>query len=157
VADAQAAHEKSMSALLTSLAGANMIYGAGMLELGNTFSFEQFVIDDEIAKMTRKVLEGIDTDDESLAVDVIKNVGPAGNFLLQDHTISHMKTTQSQPNLLDRRVRRDWENDGKKTLTEVASEKAVNILNNYEPEPLPSDVKDELASIIKKAEKYFNA
>ncbi len=134
-----------------------MIYGAGMLELGNTFSFEQFVIDDEIARMTRKVLEGINTDDESLGVEVINEVGPTGNFLMQEHTVKHMKKTQSQPKLLDRRMRQDWENDGKKTLTEVASEKAQEILNNYNPKPLSSDVKDELSSIIKKAKKELNA
>jgi len=142
-----------MSALLAALAGANCIYGAGMLELGITFSFEQFVMDNDIAKMVKRIVRGIDVNDETLAVDVIKNVGCAGHFLAQEHTLNHMKKTQSQPELMNRKMRHGWKEQGSKSLTEVAKEKSRDILNNYKPEPLSSDIKDKLTSIIKETEK----
>ena len=61
------------------LAGANIIYGAGMLELGMTFSYSQYVADDEIVRMLSRILRGIPSDDEHLAVDIIKEVGTLKN------------------------------------------------------------------------------
>lgn len=153
--DAQAAHEKTMSTLLTALAGANIIYGVGMLELGITFSFEQFVMDNDIVKMVNKVVQGIDINDETLAVDVIKQVGPGGDFLMQEHTMKYMRAAQSSPRLMNRRMRYSWEEAGSKDLTQVAREEALYILNNHKPEPLPSHVASRLSSIIADAEEEF--
>lgn len=150
--DAQAAHEKTITALLPALAGANLIYGLGMLELGITFSFEQLVIDAEIARMVKRVVQGIDVTDETLAVDIIKEVGPGGDFLMQDHTMRHMKNVQSQPKLINRRMRGAWLEAGGKDLTEVAHEEALHILRNHKPEPLPPGVLATLRSIVEEAE-----
>ncbi len=144
-----------MSTLLTALAGANLIYGVGMLELGITFSFEQFVIDNDIIKMVRKVLQGIDINDTSLAVDVIKDVGTGGNFIMQDHTIQHMKKVQSKPRLMDRSMRHSWVANGSKDLAEVAREESLNILQNHKPKPLEDSIASKLKSIIKDAEEEF--
>lgn len=145
-----------MSTLLTALAGANIIYGVGMLELGITFSFEQFVMDNDIVKMVNKVVRGIDINDETLAVDVIKQVGAGGDFLMQEHTIKHMRTAQSSPRLMNRKMKHAWVETGSKSLTEVAREEAINILNNHKPEPLTADVASKLSSIIEAAEEEFN-
>ena len=66
--DSQAAHEKSITSLLPAMSGANSIYGSGMLELGQTFSMEQMVIDNDIIAMNYKILEGVPVTDETLAV-----------------------------------------------------------------------------------------
>ncbi len=141
-----------MSTLLTALAGANLIYGVGMLELGITLSFEQLVMSNDIIKMVRKVVQGIEISDETLAVDVIDKVGAGGDFLMQEHTIKYMRTEQSRPNILDRRMRYAWEERGCKDLTAVAHEEAVAILQNHKPEPLSENVALELRSIIEEAE-----
>jgi len=153
VPDAQAAHEKTITGLLPALAGANLIYGLGMLELGITFSFEQLVMDNEIAKMIKRAVQGIPVRDETLAVDVINQVGAGGDFLLQEHTFRYMKTLHSQPKLLDRRRREFWQEGGAKDLTERAREEARYILENHKPDPLPSGVAQELRSIVLEAEK----
>jgi trimethylamine--corrinoid protein Co-methyltransferase len=57
---------------LAALAGANMIYGLGMIDLGMTLDFSQLVVDNEIAKMTRRILEGIPVSSDTLAVEVIR-------------------------------------------------------------------------------------
>lgn len=150
--DAQAAHETTMSALLTALAGANLIYGVGMLEMGITLSFEQLVMANDIIKMVRKVLQGIEINDETLAVEVIHQVGAGGDFLMQEHTVRHMRTEQSRPELLDRSMRYAWEKSGCKDLTAAAHERALAILANHRPQPLPENVSLELQEIIEEAE-----
>ncbi len=141
-----------MSLLMTALAGANLIYGVGMVELGITFSYEQLVIDNDIIRMVRRLIEGIPVDDEALAVDVIASVGPGGNFLMEEHTLRHMKREQSQPRILDRTMRYSWEAAGSKDLTQVAREVALEILENHRPEPLPPGVAERLREIIREAE-----
>ncbi|UCH98684.1 MAG: trimethylamine methyltransferase family protein, partial [Candidatus Aminicenantes bacterium] len=74
-------HEKTLTGLIPALAGANMIYGLGMLESGITFDFGQLVLDAEFARMIKHVVKGIPVDDETLAINVIKETGPFGDFL----------------------------------------------------------------------------
>lgn len=144
-----------MSTLLTALAGANIIYGVGMLELGITFSFEQFVMDNDIIKMVNKVVQGIDINDETLAVDVIKSVGAGGDFLMQEHTMKYMRTAQSRPTLMDRKMKHSWKEAGAKDLTQTARERALSILQNHKPEPLADGVASKLSDIIEAAEEEF--
>ncbi|CAA7603417.1 trimethylamine-corrinoid protein Co-methyltransferase [Acididesulfobacillus acetoxydans] len=149
--DAQAAHEFTLTALLTALAGANLIYGAGMLELGITFDYAQMLMDNEMARMVKQAVRGIRVSDETLAVDVVKEVGTAGNFISQDHTFTHMRT-QSQSKLIDRRMRENWLAEGGKDFTERAYAEAISILENHRPEPLPDKVVAQLRAIVEETE-----
>ncbi len=79
--DAQSGHEKTLTALLPALAGANLIYGLGMLESGVTFDYGQLVMDDEFARMIKFAVGGIPVSDETLAVEDIAAVGSFGDFL----------------------------------------------------------------------------
>jgi len=85
--DAQSGHEKTLTGLLAALAGANLIYGLGMLESGVTFDCGQFVMDNEFARMIKQCVRGIPVDDETLAVDDIAAVGSFGDFLSLDATL----------------------------------------------------------------------
>ena len=124
-----------------------MIYGGGMLEMGLTMSFGQLVMDSEIIAMTRKVLEGIPVNDDTLAVDVIKSVGARGHFLAEDHTYHNMRKL-SEPQYIDRRMRQFWMERGSKDLATVCDEKAREILETHQPDPLPDGVHDQLLAII---------
>ena len=119
----QTGHEKTLTALMAALAGTNLIYGLGMIESGVTFDYAQLVIDNEIARMVKHVVGGVRVDDESLAVDDIASVGSFGDFLSLDATMRHMRDT-SQPELIDRRVREDWEARGSSDMYQRALEKA---------------------------------
>jgi trimethylamine--corrinoid protein Co-methyltransferase len=138
--------------LLSALAGANLIYGAGMLEAGMTFSFGQLVIDDEIAAMVKRIVNGVSLDDELMGVDLIKKVGIGNNFLTQRHTLNHIETEQVQATIIDRRMRGAWEKRGSKSLIESANERADQLLKSHEPKPLPEDLVKELKRIVKSAE-----
>lgn len=124
-----------------------MIYGGGMLEMGLTMSFGQLVMDNEIIAMTRKVLEGIPVNDDTLAVDVIKSVGARGHFLAEDHTFNNMRKL-SEPKYIDRRMRQFWNERGSKDLATVCDEKAREILETHKPVPLPDQAQKSLLEII---------
>jgi len=137
------------------LAGANLIYGLGMLEMGMTLSWAQLVMDNEIAGMVKHVVQGIPVNDETLAVDVIHEVGAFGDFISHEHTRKHMRMLQSQPKLIDRRRRDFWQQLGGTDLAERAREEAKYILKTHKPDPLPSGVGSTLRSIVENAEKEF--
>jgi trimethylamine--corrinoid protein Co-methyltransferase len=138
--------------LLAALAGTNVIYGLGMLEMGVTLDFGQLVMDNEFAGMVKHVLNGIPVSDETLAVEVIDEVGPFKDFLSRKHTVRHMKS-QSKPDLIDRRRRKKWDELGRTDIYKRATEKAREILENHTPELLPENVLSTIRSIIEEAEK----
>lgn len=135
--------------MLPAMAGSNLIYGLGMIELGVTFSYTQLLIDNEISRMVRRVVEGVDVNDETLGVDTMKEVGCGGNFLTAQHTLDFMDEEQSRAQLFDRKMREGWENEGSKGAAEKATEKAKTILNEHTPEPLDEAVQDKLSEIVK--------
>ena len=87
-------------------------------------------------------------DDESLALDVIDAVGPGGHFLAQPHTRRHMRDA------VVRSISQEIAADGQhyRDPVEVARERALDILENYRPEPLAGDVRDELRRIVDAAD-----
>jgi len=152
VVDAQSGFEKTMTGMLPALAGSNVIYGLGMLEMGITFDLAQLVLDNEIAGMIKYALNGIPVNDETLAVDVIKELGIGKDYLSHETTYQHMRS-QSQTQVIDRRMRADWEADGSKDIYQRAHEKMIHILETYEPPPLPDHVLSTIRSIVDEAEK----
>jgi len=137
--------------LLPALAGANLIYGLGMIEMGMTIDYGQLVMDNEFARMIKQVVQGIAVNDETLAVDVMHQIGVGKNFLSHDHTFKHMRS-QSQPKLIDRRTREDWEAGGRTDIYQRALEEARYILENHKPEPLPENVLTTIRSIVEESE-----
>jgi len=152
VVDAQSGHEKTITGMLPALAGSNVIYGLGMLEMGITFDLAQLVLDNEIAGMIKYALNGIEVNDETLSVDVIKEMGIGKDYLSHETTYKHMRS-QSQTRLIDRRMRVDWEADGSKDLYQRAHDEMIRILETYEPPPLSDGVLTTIRSIVDEAEK----
>jgi len=144
-------HEKTLTGLIPALAGANLIYGPGMLESGLTFDFAQLVLDNEFVRMIKHTIGGFVVDDESLAVDVIKAVGPAKDFLTQQHTLKHVRS-HSQPEFIDRNRREKWQAAGATDSYTKAAEKTRDILQNHQPLPLPEKVVADMQAIITETE-----
>ena len=109
-------------------------------------------MDAEIYSIIAKIAEGIEVNEDTLAVDLIKQVGPGGNFLAAKHTRKHMKEIW-RPLVYDRKPYGAWLESGRKGAYEEATTKARWILENYTVEPLDPKVKQEFARIIKAAEK----
>jgi trimethylamine--corrinoid protein Co-methyltransferase len=151
--DAQTAHEKTVTGLLPALGGLNLIYGAGMIESGVTIDYGVLVMDNEIARIAKYILRGIPTNDATLMVDEIIEVGSEEDFLSRMSTLKLMREHQSKAGLIDRRVREEWEMDGSTDLYYRSNERAKELVESHKVEELPSDVKDQIRAIVAKSEK----
>lgn len=140
VVDAQAGYESAMTTLLNVLAGANFVHDAiGLFDFALTMSFEKCITDNEIAGMAMRAAEGIRVDEETLAFDVIKEVGPGGSFISHKHTARHMRKEHFLPKLSDRSIREKWAAQGAKDAAQRAHDLAKKILERP-PEPqLPGE------------------
>ncbi len=156
MSDAQVAYEKTLTGLAPALAGASLIYGAGMLESGMTCDLGQMVMDNEAIALIRQFVRGVAVTDETLAVDVIEAVGPAGNFMSTAHTRRHMREA-SQPHLFSRDVRDAWEMTGGADLAQRARDQARQILSEHVVEPLPGDVLALIGGIVRRADRDVGA
>ncbi|KKG07976.1 trimethylamine:corrinoid methyltransferase [Methanosarcina sp. 2.H.T.1A.6] len=143
-----------MTCLLPALAGANTLYGAGMLELGMTFSMEQLVIDNDIIKMTKKAMQGIPVSTETLAVESIQKVGIGNNFLALKQT-RMLVDYPSDPMLIDRRMFGDWAAAGSKDLASAANEKVMDVLKHHEVKPIDADILKAMKAVVDKADRAF--
>ena len=149
----QTAHEKTITGLIPALGGANQIYGAGMIESGVTIDYGVLVMDNEIARMVKYILRGIPTNDETLMVDEIIEVGSEEDFLSRMSTLKLMRAHQSKAGLIDRRVREEWEMDGGTDLYTRCNERPRSSWRSHKVEELPSDVVEQIRAIVAKSEK----
>jgi len=128
--DAQTALEKTCGFMAHLQSRVSNIWSVGQLESELTFSPAQAVIDDEIIAYVKRYLQGVTVNDETLAVDLIKQVGISGSFLEQPHTANHFRTELFMPKLLFRQPREEWESQGSKDLAERAEERAQALMQN---------------------------
>jgi len=152
VIDAQAGHEKTITSLLPALAGSNLIYGMGMLELGVTFSYGQLLIDNEIASMVKRVVRGSPVDNDTIGTEVIHKIGSGKNFLKEKHTLKYMPSEQSKVKLFDRRTRGAWTKKGGTDVATRAEAMAADLLKTHEAMPLDPAVHEAMKKIIVSAE-----
>ncbi|MCL0098484.1 trimethylamine methyltransferase family protein [Dehalococcoidia bacterium] len=144
VLDSQSGYESAISGLLCALAGANFIHdAAGLMEFALTVSYEKFVIDNEILGMVMRAVEGIKVNDETLAFDLIKQVGPGGNFVTAKHTRRLMRSEHYQPSLSDRNSRQDWEAKGERLTWQRAAERVEEIMSDRNSN-LPAEIRQRV-------------
>jgi len=148
--DEQAAYEKFASAVTPILAGADMIAGIGLIEDCRTIWLEQLVIDDEMSRIIGRMAQGVEVNDETLALDVIHKVGIGKDYLSQRHTLEHYKTEHFVPIVTDRSSFDTWMAKGSKNLLTRAQEEVQRIFKEHTVEPVRSEVAETAAKLIKK-------
>ncbi len=154
--DIQSGYEFTLSATLSALSGGNIIFGSGVLEQGLTMDYAKLIMDAEMIRMIQIALGGVVINDETLAMDVIHEVGPGGAYIAHEHSLRNMRS-QSRVNLFDRRSRGDWmEATQGKCIRDRAYEKAIEILENHEPYPLPGNAAETMKEIVDAYEKELN-
>ena len=153
VLDEQAAIERTFNALLPALAGAHIINGAGVLESILSVSMEQLAIDNEMLGMMFRLLRGIRVEEETLARDIIRKVGPGGNYLADRHTLEHFKAEHFIPELFDRRTRAAWERAGSKNVVTASKETVGRILAEHHVASLDKAVTAQMDAILDDARK----
>ena len=149
--DAQIGHEKTLTGLMPFLAGTSLIYGMGMMDMGIAVSYEQLLMDAEFVRMFKRAEQGITINEDTLALEVIKAVGPAGTYLGQKHTIKHMRSEISTAKLIDRKSYSAWEKEGSTDIVQRANKEAKKILAQHEPKWLAPEVIKAMDEIIAKA------
>jgi trimethylamine---corrinoid protein Co-methyltransferase len=151
VPDADAASEAMMSMLLNGQAGATLNQSLGSLAFGMYGSPEMAVICDEMVSMIKRVLDGINVSEDTLALDVIRQVGPGGDYLGQDHTLRYFRKELYTPRLFKRQTIEEWEKAGKKMAHEAAHNRVLQILAKAGPVELLPGADAELERALQKA------
>ncbi|MFC1822140.1 trimethylamine methyltransferase family protein [Thermodesulfobacteriota bacterium] len=154
ICDEQAGFEKAMQSLILSLSGISFMAGGGGVHNEASLCIEQLIIDNDINGMIARFLQGIEVTDETLGIDVIEQVGlERGSFLKHPHTRKWFKQEHFFPHVINRLPHQRWEKTGSKDIVERARERAQEILQKHEPEPLPDEAEKELVKILKAVEK----
>jgi len=141
--DQQAAAESAMSCLMAALAGADLIHDVGFTEAANSASLELIAATDELIGAISTIVKGFEISMETLALNVIDQVGPGGMFLGEKHTARHYRNNWF-PSMMNRSNHDAWSAEGSLSLEDKANQRVRDIIEKHEPEPLPDDVIAEL-------------
>ncbi len=150
--DAQTGLELAFSILHAGLSGTSLIHGCGQLEYGLTGSLQVLVMGDEVMDMTRRIIKGIEVNEERMARGVIDAVQPGGNYLGEEHTLKYFRAEFWWPTLMNRCRIEDWARSGEKTMGQRAQEKAQSIIKAHQPEKLSEDILAKIRTIVEKTE-----
>jgi trimethylamine--corrinoid protein Co-methyltransferase len=149
VHDEQNGWEKMLTAIFSLISGIDLVVNSSMYGTAMAVSAEQLLIDHEILEICYRLLEGIEVNPETIAFDVIKSVGPRGNFLMEEHTLRYLRTGEHWPPKLSNRYGYDkWLGAGGRDVVQRAAQRAQEILKSHEPEPLEAQVRRELERIL---------
>lgn len=160
--DQQAGMEAAISLLMAALDGANLVHDVGYLGQGLIGSPASIVMSAEIISYVKRIIRGFDIGPDWIGMDVIRQMGPGGNFLTADQTIERHLQEHWRPMFANRASLEKWISKGRKTYGEIVIEKAIQILKNHRAEPLPEGVRKAIDAIRKRAEtalvdKHFEA
>ena len=153
VIDAQAGIESAFSILAQGLGGLNLIHDVGYMDSGMIVSAEQLVLGNEIINMAKRFIKGIEVNQETLAREVIEQVGPGGHYLEHDHTLKHFKDELWHPKLLTRQSRIAWEESGSKDMSQRIKEELRKIVETHKIPLLPDKTLAALEKIKKDRDK----
>jgi trimethylamine--corrinoid protein Co-methyltransferase len=148
--DGQAALEAALTMMVDKLCGGQIVHDVGYLESGLCGSLAQLAICDQILDWIEHALQEVEVNDETLAVDLVDQIGPDGQFLDSDHTLRHFRD-RWYPSLLERDNYDRWQKKGSKSLAQRAAERVNEILAEHRPEPLPKGVAQEINAIVQRA------
>ncbi|MDJ0780871.1 MAG: trimethylamine methyltransferase family protein [Desulfosarcinaceae bacterium] len=151
--DAQAGIEATFHLFAQALAGVNLIHDVGYTDSAMACSPMQLLMGNEIIAMVRQFINGATVNRETLATEVIEAAGPGGQFLIQRHTLNHLRETFWRPSLLDRRPRPQWEQSGAKTLAKVLREKLAAMSDRQTTDTLSAGALSEVDRIKRSGEK----
>jgi trimethylamine--corrinoid protein Co-methyltransferase len=141
--DQQAAAESTFSCMMAALSGANLVHDVGFCEGANSASLELIAATDEFIGMIKTVMNGVAVTAETLALDVMEQVGPGGSFLAEKHTVQNFRKNWF-PKMMNRGNYEQWMAAGGLSLGDRANQRVRRILLKHQPEPLPSEVAAEL-------------
>jgi len=148
--DVQAGYETTFNLLLAVLAGFNFItYALGSLDLSLSICYEKIVTDHDLVGMVERLVKGVDVSDETMALDVIDEIGPGGHFLAHKHTRDHHQKEHFIPRLLDTQSYESWVKAGSKDLRDKARDEVKRILKEQQPPQIDKGIEKRLEEYVK--------
>jgi trimethylamine---corrinoid protein Co-methyltransferase len=154
--DFQNAYERSILGTISALSGCNNLYLFGCVHGELTSHPIQAILDDDIAGMIARFVEGIDVNEETLGIDLINQVGPLPGFYLgKNHTRKMWKTEQYVPKVADLLTPGEWSTSGNKTCIDLAKERMEKILATHKPLPLTPKQDEDVERILEEARSHF--
>ena len=148
VHDEQTAWEKAATGLSIYLGGADLMLNPGMFSSGMIATFEQLVIDNEILGYLERVVRGMQVNEETLAVDLVRKVGHGGQFLKEPHTLREFRSQLWMPDISCRSAFGRWLNRGGHDVVATAKKKAEEILQSHFIEKMDADASSTISQIV---------
>ena len=149
VLDQQCGMEVTVSLMTALLHGANIVHDVGFMDSGLQGSLQLQVIADDTIGWLRAATRGVPVDEETLALDVVEELGPTGDYLSHQHTMRHFREP-FYSKLADKGTHSQWLARGATTMEERAARQVDKILESHHPEPLPADVQRDLTAIVRR-------
>lgn len=145
----QAGFEKACTLLSIALAGVEVVHSAigGMLGGAEIADYAQMIVDDELCSMVNRYLGGIEVSEQTLALDLIREIGPGGQFLDTEHTARFFRKEHFLPKILER-VSGDVEVEG---ILQQAGSRALKIIDTHQPEALGQAAAQEIDERVERA------
>ncbi len=153
--DGQAVAEVTSSCIMAALSGANLVHDIGLLGNATVVMPDMITATDEIIKMTRLLLPDVPVNEEALAIDVIRAVGPGGEFVTHSHTQEHFRDVWYS-DLLYRGGDKAWNKSGQLTFEQRVNARTRKLIESHRPKLLPEETIVRIEKIIKQAEEQQN-
>jgi trimethylamine--corrinoid protein Co-methyltransferase len=148
IPDSQAGFEAGMGALLAALAGNNMTSGPGMLDFESTQSIEKLIIDNEIAGMVKRFIQGVEDYGSPFASEILSDYGDKEELLSHPSTLKYFRKELFFPSgIIDRMTRDSWKEKGSKSARKRAKDIALELLEKPSIQPIENDLVKELNKI----------
>jgi len=149
--DAQAGAESALALSTAARSGINFIlHSCGILGSYIAMSFEKFLIDEEVCGMVRNMIRPLPLTDESIDINVIKEVGIGGQYLTHPKTFQLCRTEFFMPTLMSRKNPDAWAKAGKKRVDQLAEDKVVQRLAAYEKPEIDPKIEKQLTDYVEK-------
>jgi trimethylamine--corrinoid protein Co-methyltransferase len=149
--DGQAVLEATSSCLMATLVGADLVHDVGLLGNATVVVPEMIVATGEIVAMVRHLLGEVAVDAEALALDVIADVGPGGEYVTHDHTLAHFRDVW-YPQLLFRGGDKAWMGGDQATFEDRVNARTRELIESHQPEPLPEETATAIEAVVDRAE-----
>jgi trimethylamine---corrinoid protein Co-methyltransferase len=152
VLDHQCGMEVTLRLMTALIHGSNIAHDVGFMDAGLQGSLPLQVLANDTIGFLRAATRGVVVDDETLALDVVEELGPTGDYLTHPHTLRHFREP-FYSKLADKGSYSQWTQRGATTMEQRAAEKVTEILETHRPEPLPPDVQRDVRRIVEREQK----
>ncbi len=155
VLDQQCAAEATLSLFTSLLHGANIVHDVGFMDAGLQGSLQLIAICNDLIGWLRAATAGVLVNDETLALDVVDELGATGDYLTHPHTLRHFREP-FYSKLADKGTYSQWMDRDATTMEARAAQQVDALIQSHTPEPLPADVQREIDQIVQREQVWID-